>query len=305
MIVATSLVAASGQFVAQNAIDAIAYGALYALFALGIALIFGVMQLVNFAHGELIMAAGFTLFLLQRLPWPAQAGIAVLTAIAAALAMDRIGFRPVRGKNPATLLVTSFAISYFLQNLAYMIFGAVPKAINFLPGLSSAWFVGSITIPKLSVVIVAVTVGLLVVLAGFLSRTKLGLQMRASAENFDMARLCGVRANTVIAAAFAISGLLAGVASLLLVAQTGQVTTTMGVNVILFAFVATILGGMGSLAGAVLGGFLVGALTIVLQAFLPLELRPYRDAFVFAAVFVTLVVRPGGLILAPSTQGRV
>lgn len=299
------VLAVTSQFIVQNVIDAISFGALYALFALGIALIFGIMQLVNFAHGELIMVGGFSLVTLGGLPWPAQTLSTVAIVVVFALAMDRVGFRPVRGRNPATLLVTSFAISFLLQNLAYMIYGAVPKSINFWPSLSEAWSIGSVTIPKLNVVIVSTTVVLLIGLGLFLVRTRIGLQMRASAEDFRMARLLGVRANTVIATAFAISGFLAGVASLLLVAQTGGVTTTMGVNVVLFAFVATIVGGLGSLSGAVLGGFLVGALTIVLEATLPPELRPYRDAFVFGAVFVMLVFRPRGLILPASTRTRV
>ena len=129
--------------------------------------------------------------------------------------------------------------------------------------------------------------------------------MRAAAENFPMARLMGVRANRVIAAAFAISGVLAAAAAIILVSQTGSVTTTMGVNVVVVAFVATILGGAGSLPGAVLGGRLVGTLTVVLQDTLPLELRPFRDAFVYGLVLAVLVVRPQGLIVSGSRQLRV
>ena len=150
-----------------------------------------------------------------------------------------------------------------------------------------------------------ITVVLVAALVAFLRFTDLGIQMRAAAENFPMARLMGVRANRVIAAAFAISGVLAAAAAVSSVSQTGSVTTTMGVNVVVVAFVATILGGAGSLPGAVLGGLLVGTLTVVLQDTLPLELRPFRDAFVYGLVLAVLVVRPQGLIVSGSRQLRV
>jgi branched-chain amino acid transport system permease protein len=129
--------------------------------------------------------------------------------------------------------------------------------------------------------------------------------MRAAAEDFRMARALGVRANTVIATAFALSGLLAAVAALILVAQTGLVSPSMGLAPVLAAFIATIIGGLGSLSGAVLGGYVVGGLTVALQALLPLSLRPYRDAFVFGAVVLVLILRPQGLISSKSGTERV
>jgi branched-subunit amino acid ABC-type transport system permease component len=283
------------ELVTQNVIDAISFGSLYALFALGIALIFGVMRLVNFAHGELIMAGAFALVVIG-LPTPALIPISVLIVIGLALAMDRFAFRYVRGASPATLLVTSYALSYLLQNIAALTWGSLPRTTDLGAELSASFTVGWVVIQKLDVVIVVVTFLLLVALTLFLGRTAIGKQMRAAAEDFTMARALGIRANTVIATAFALSGLLAAAASILLVIQTGTVTPTVGVNPVLIAFIATIVGGMGSLSGAVLGGFAIGGLTVALQASLPLELRPYRDAFVFAVVLGVLVVRPQGLL---------
>ena len=159
--------------------------------------------------------------------------------------------------------------------------------------------IGSVSIPKLDLVTLGVTVFLLTALGIFLQRTRMGVQMRAAAEDFRMARILGVKANTVIATAFGISGLLAGVGSYLLIAQTGEVAPDLGSNPILYAFVATVLGGMGSLRGAVVGGYVFGAI------FVALELRSYRDAFAFAAVIVMLLIRPQGLIVARSTATRV
>jgi branched-subunit amino acid ABC-type transport system permease component len=290
--------------VIQNAINALSLGSLYALFALGVALIFGIMRLVNFAHGELIMVGGFAIVLAAGLPWPVLVLLVVLVVAAFALGMERVAFRPVRGASPATLLVTSFAVSFLLQNLAILIFGSLPRTTSLSTSLLESFTVGDVSIPKLDILTVCVTAALVVALALFLGRSRVGVQMRAAAEDFGMSRLLGVRANTVIAVAFAISGILAAAAALLLVAQTGTVTPTMGLNAVVIAFIAAVVGGMGSLPGAVLGGFVLGGLTVALQASLPLDLRAYRDAFVYLAVFVFLVLRPQGILVPRSAALR-
>jgi branched-chain amino acid transport system permease protein len=289
----------------QHVIDAITLGSQYALYALGIALIFGIMGLINFAHGELIMVGAYTIALISHPTWPVLIVTTIGIAIAFALAMERVAFRPLRGANPATLLIASFAVSYLLQNLAILIEGSAPKGTSPSQWLSESFTIGSVSIPKLDPVTVGVTLLLLVALGLFLARTRMGVQMRAAAEDFRMARILGVKANTVIATAFAISGLLAGVGAYLLVVQTGEVSPGMGSNPVLYAFVATVLGGMGSLRGAVLGGYVLGAIFEILQAKLPGSLASYRDAFAFAAVIVILLFRPQGLIVARSTVSRV
>jgi branched-chain amino acid transport system permease protein len=293
------------QLFAQHVIDALTLGSLYALYALGIGLIFGIMGLINFAHGELIMVGAYALVLLGHPAWPLLILATIAVSIVFALAMERTAFRPVRGANPATLLITSFAVSYLLQNLAILIEGSQPKGTNVSTWLSQAWTVGSLYVPRLNVVTIVVTVVLLVSLGLFLARTRIGVQMRAAAEDFRMARILGVNANKVIAVSFAISGLLAGIAAYLLVAQTGTVTVDMGSSPVLYAFVATVLGGLGSLRGAVLGGYIFGAITVALQVYLPQSMISYRDAFAFAFVIAMLLVRPQGLIVARSTVTRV
>jgi branched-chain amino acid transport system permease protein len=289
----------------QHVIDGLSFGSLYALFALGIALIFGIMGLLNFAHGELIMAGGFAMYLLAGAGWIAMIVVTLVVVVVTALVIERVAFRPVRGSDPITLLVTSFALSYLLQNLAQLIFGTVSKTVSISDSLSSSIHIGSLNVPKLDLITIAATLALLAGLTVFLGRTRIGVQMRASAESFSMARLLGVRANAVIAVAFMLSGVLAGVASLLLVARTGAVTSTMGASPVLVAFIATVLGGIGSLRGAVLGGFLLGFLTVALASYLPLDLRYYRDAFVYTAVIAMLLLRPQGLIVAKNTVTRI
>lgn len=289
----------------QFVVDALTSGSFYALFALGIALIFGIMQLVNFAHGELIMAGAYVVLLTYRWPWPAMLASCIGLVVVLALVMERVAFRPVRGANPATLLITSFALSYLLQNVAQMIFTTLPKSADALPGLNRSASIGGLTIGWLSVATVLSTGALLAALALFLRRTRLGVQMRAAAEDFQMAQLCGVRANRVVAAAFAVGGVLAAVGSVLLVAQTGTVSITMGLAPVLFGFTAAAIGGLGSLPGAVAGGYLLGAGTTLLQYVLPYQLAGYRDAFLFVGVFALMTLRPSGLFRTATSMTRV
>ena len=228
----------------QIAIDAASLGALYALLALGVALIFGIMNLINFAYGELMMIGGYTLVFFASAWAPVMIVVTLAAVVVASLLMDRVAFRPVREADPTTLLITSFALSYLLQNVALLIGGPRSKGVDVLPSLQSALAFGVVRIPKLNIAIIVATAVLVVALDVFLPRTSIGLQMRAAAENFDSARLMGVRANLVIAVAFAISGVLAGVASIFLVAQGGAVYPTIGLPPVLIAFVAVVIGGL-------------------------------------------------------------
>ena len=292
------------QLIAQNLVDALTLGSIYALLALGLAMVFSIMNLVNFAHGELVMVGGYALLFLTFLPSPLNVLGAVVGVVLAALVMERVAFRPVRGAPASTLLVTSFTLGFLLQNLAIMITGGLPHWFSLLPGLAESASVFGLRVSGLALATIATTLLSLAILSVFLSRTSIGIQMRAAAEGFRMARILGVRANLVIASAFATSGALAGLASMLLIAQMGVVNTTFGSASVLVAFVAIVVGGMGSLRGAVLGGFLIGLVTVLFQTYLPLELRYYRDAFVYAATIVVLLVRPEGLFAPPSAGSR-
>ena len=291
--------------VIQNVIDAVSLGSLYALLALGIALIFGIMRLLNFAHGQLIVIGAYSLWLLDPLPAVPQALGAIAIVVVAALILELVAFRPLRRAQPAVLLVSSFAIAFLLQSLAIVVFGGRPKGVQLPAWLSDNLTLGDVRIPVLSLVTVVSAAALLAATHLFLTRTPVGIQMRASAENFDAARLVGVRANTVISVAFAISGMLAGVAALLIVAKGGTVTAEMGTAPVLIAFIAVIIGGLGSLSGAVYGGYLLGALTVLLQVVLPVSALPYRDALLYFVVLLVLTVRPQGLVVLRSTIQRV
>lgn len=291
--------------IVQTLVDSISVGGLYALTALGIGLIFGVMRLINFAHGELIMVAGYALLLFLGQPvWTAILA-AIVAALVLALIIEFAAFRPLRDADPATLLISSFAVSFFVQKTMILFVGSRPKGVDFLPVLGRQIMIAGVRLQLLQLATIAVSAILLAGLTWFLRATRLGLQMRASAENFRMAQVLGVRADRVIATAFAISALLAAVVGCLVVAQTGLVQPRMGSQLVIIAFVGTVIGGLGNLGGAALGGFLVGAATILLQALLPPDLRVFREAFVFVAVTLVLLFRPQGLLPARGLKERI
>ena len=289
----------------QTVIDAASVGGLFSMMALGIGLIFGIMRLINFAHGELVMIGAYAMWLLVELPATVVVVVSAGIVVLLALAMERSAFRPLREANASTMLVASFALSYLLQNLVRMTIGSRPKPFVFAEGLTGVATLGGLRIPLLQIVSMILTLVVLAAIVWFLKRTPLGVQMRAASQDFRMARLCGVRADRVIAVAFAMSGLLAWVVALVYAAQTGQISPSMGLRPALIGFVATVIGGLGSLPGAALGGFVVGVMTVVLQVLLPPELRDFRDAFLFAVVLVVLLVRPGGLLAQRAETERV
>lgn len=289
----------------QTLIDGLSLGSLYALLALGVALVFGVMGLVNFAYGVLLMIGGYVFFVLDPGSWLVGAVVIIAIVVLASVGMERVVFRPLRDADPATLLVASFALAYFLQSVAQLIFGARAKPISITPLFDDSVELLGLRIGNLDLITIGATAGMLVGLVVFLRRSPYGVQMRAAAEDFRMARLMGVPGNRVIASAFAISGLFAGVASLLYVGQTGTLTPQLGLAPVLVAFVATVVGGMGTLVGSAVGGLGLGMLSVLLQAYLPEELRPFRDAFVFAAVIAILLARPDGLLAPRSVKARV
>ena len=204
------------------------------------------------------------------------------------------------------MMIASFALGYVLQNLIIMIYGGRPKSAGIFPELlQSIDLAEGVSVPLLKIVTIGVTAILLILLTLFLHRTSVGVQMRAAAEDFRMARMLGVRANLVIAMAFVISGSLASFVSLLYVSQLGIMTFRMGTPIIVFVFIATVIGGMGSLVGSVVGGMVVGVSSVVLKNILPDSIRGFSDAFVFAIVIAILLARPQGLVPAKSASERV
>jgi branched-chain amino acid transport system permease protein len=290
---------------AQNLIDALALGSLYALIALGVTLVYTVMDMMNFAHGEFIMLSAYALYALAGVPFAAAVGGAVLTGVLIALIAEWVAFRPVRKADLSAQLVTSLAVATVLQNIVMATVNARPKSVATPPFISESTQVAGLSVPNLEFLTLGLTAVVLAGLGWLLYRTRAGLAMRAAAENFEMARLLGVRADRVIALAFAISGALAAAVGVLLVMQTGQVSPTMGLTPVLVGFVAVTIGGFGRMSGAVLGGLLLGIVSSLLGAYLPHNLVPFRDAIVFSLPVVILIFRPQGLLGGPIGEARV
>lgn len=303
------------QEILQFLIDALSLGSLYALAALGIALIFGVMRLVNFAWGDVISFCAFSLIVptteavtrmaVGALPAPMLITTVLVIGAALSIGLELMVFRRLRHASAATTMVAAFAVGTVVLNVLLAMHGSRPKAVDLWSDLNAPLnFLGA-RIPALQIVTIAVAALLLAGLVWMLRHTRVGLEMRAAAEDFDMARMLGVRANRVILVAFGMSGGLAAIVGLLMLTKTGVADIRMGGSMMLVAFVATVIGGLGSLGGAVLAGFLMGLVSTALQAWLPMDLRPFRDAFLYLAVIVLLVVRPSGLFVTSAVTQRV
>ncbi len=282
---------------AQQLLNAVSLGGIYALLALGLAIVFSILHLINFAHGELITLPGYAMYgmYLLGVPWAAFAAVSILVGVVAALAMERVAFRPVRQASPATLLLTSLGLSIIIQGLLQMLISPREKAVPQPGWLLSSYEIGGLRVQTQQIAAVIVTFVALAALTLLLRRTRTGIAMRAAAEDIDATRLMGIRANRVIATAFALSGALAALAGLLVLARRGTVHPSMGLLPVLKAFVATVLGGFGSLGGAVVGGFLLGFLEVALRAWLPDEMTGFTDGLLFAIVGLVLFFRPNGL----------
>jgi branched-chain amino acid transport system permease protein len=289
----------------QYLIDAVANGCLFALAAIGVGIVFGVMRLANFAHGELIMLGAYGLLVVGGLPWWLAWIVALALVGGVAIVTERVAFRSLRGREMSTLLIASFAVSITLQNVTVIIFGVRPRAVPMPTFVDKSLTMAGLRVPVVSVLTVVLSVAALLALVTFFKRTSLGLQMRAAAEDFRMAQLLGTRANRIVASSFAISGALAAIVGIMLVSRSGTVVSSMGLTPVLFAFVAVTIGGLGNLVGSAVGGFLLGAVTIAMQAILPASVASYRDAFIFLACIALLVFRPEGILPSIAIEERV
>lgn len=299
----------------QVLIDALSLGSLYALIALGLGLLINILRLINFAHGDFITVAGFSLIVpsssaaatlfVGQLHWLPLVVLVCTVVVVVALCCDALVFRHLRKADAATLMAASFGVSYFIQNSLMMIYGSRPKGVNLWPALSGSIDLYGLRVPLLQLAVIVITGALMVTLSLFLKYTRWGVQTRAAAADFAMARHMGVNGNFVIGLALAISAVLAAIAGLLFVSQTGALTYNLGVPLALFAFVAAVLGGLGSLVGSVVGGYLIGCTMVLLQVYLPESLRDFRETFTFGLVLLLLMARPNGLFPSKTMTERV
>jgi branched-chain amino acid transport system permease protein len=282
----------------QNLIDGLGRGSIYALLALGVAVIFGVMHLLNFAHGELITVSGYAAF------WAINAGwswyltvpLIVVVSVATSLVIERIAFSRVRGADDFTLLLTSFGV-HFVVSAVFLLYVSASFKTFARPGwVTDTYSVGSLRVEVFDTVVIAVTVVALTATTLLLQRTMFGLALRAAAADFDTARLMGVRSDSVIRGAFALSGVLAGIAGVFWLMRAGSTFPTAGINPMLKGVLAALIGGLGSLRGAVLGGFALGLAEVLLRSRLPDSVASLTEGVVFLLIALLFIFRPQGLV---------
>jgi branched-chain amino acid transport system permease protein len=283
---------------AQTLVDAVGLGAVYALMAVGIGLVFGVLRLVNFAYGQLVMAGAYTLAFTAS--WPVVGSISACFAVVIALSllMERAVFRPLRTHSPAVMLVTTFAIAFLLQSIALIVDvrdGTIGEPASSVAPLNQAVSVGGVDVRKVTFVAVGVAIVGLGLLALLLGRTTIGLQMRAAAADFRTARLLGVRADRVIGFAVLLSGVLAATVAVILTVQNPLVAPDFALKDTIVVLVGVVVGGIDRLWTATLGGFAIGFATGVINGALPTDKTVFLPSAVFALVIVFLLLRPGGL----------
>jgi branched-chain amino acid transport system permease protein len=292
-------------YVTELIINGLIQGSLYALIAIGFTMVYGILRLINFAHGDVVMIGAFmTMGLLQlNLHWFVLVVLVLLLGGFVGFVIDKVAFYPMRGAPQVTGFIASLALSLLLQNLGILIFTAQPRNF-FLPEFFQQTIkVLGLEVRYLSFVIIFSTIILLIILLLFVKKTRIGIAMRATAENLHVARLMGIKVNFIIMIAFAIGSALAAFAGLLWGGRFGQVDPLIGFLPGLKAFVAAVIGGVGSIAGAAIGGYLLGFSEVLFVGLLPSGMSGFRDAFVFGLLIIILLVMPNG-ILGTSEEER-
>ncbi len=286
-------------YVLIQLVNGLKLGSIYALVAAGYSIVYSILRLINFAHGDILCAGVYAAYMVLSVlaaPLPVAILFAVLTSLALGLAIERVAYRPLRWAGEEAVMMSSIAVSMFLQNLMTMLFSAQSRAFRLPDALTELHRVGSLTLSTMNLLTFALTAALLVSLNLFLRRTRMGMAMRACADNGQAARLMGIRVNRVVAFSFAAGSALAAVAGIMLAGEYKTINPLMGFVPGIKSFVAAVLGGIGSLSGAVLGGLILGVAEMLFAGLLKPELAVYRDALVFVILILTLLVRPAGLL---------
>lgn len=290
--------------VAQQLVDGLGRGGEYALIALGIGLIFGVMRMVNFAHGELITISAYVSYglALSGANWWILAPAIVLTAVATSVLIEFVAFRWVRSSTDFAMLLTSFGVHFVVQAAFVMYISASSRHFARPGWVNSTVSLAGIRFEVIDLAIIAATAVSLAFTVWVLQRTVYGMAIRAAAEDFDTARLLGIRPNQVIRVAFALAGLLAGIAAVIFLMRTGRAAPSAGLIPMLKGVLAALIGGLGRLQGAVIGGLLLGLVEIMLVSYLPDDIDGMVNGITFVLVAVLFIFRPSGIFKVRSSH---
>lgn len=288
----------------QHLANGVSLGSLYALIAIGYTMVYGILRLINFAHGDIFMLGAYLTYyaiVFTSMPWyVAFIMAAVITGLIGFL-LEKIAYKPLRDAQRITVLISAIGASFFLQNFATVVFGGRPKAFPIPSILNKIINIGGVSINLVTFIIPVITIGLLIGLTYIINKTKTGMAMRALSKDYDTARLMGIDVNKIISITFFIGSFLAAVGGIMWGTKYPQLMPLMGSMPGIKCFIAAVIGGIGNIAGAVLGGFILGLGEIMLVAFLP-GLTGYRDAFAFVLLIIILLAKPTGLLGEKTTE---
>jgi len=288
----------------QHLANALALGSLYALIAIGYTMVYGILRLINFAHGDVFMLGAYVAFYgaaMFLLPWWGTFLIAIVFTAALGVGLERVAYRPLRDSPRISVMISAIGASFLVENVAVVLFGGRPKGVTVPDVMNVKLQLGQVSLMSVSVVIPVFTFIILAALLWIVGKTKTGMAMRAVATDLDAARLQAIDVNRIISFTFGSGSLLAAFGGILWSYKYPQLNPLMGVMPGLKCFIAAVVGGIGNIQGAVLGGFLLGFVELMVIAFLP-TLTGYRDAFAFVLLIVVLLVKPSGLL--GSRQGE-
>ncbi|MEA4960648.1 branched-chain amino acid ABC transporter permease [Lutispora sp.] len=281
----------------QHLANGISLGSLYALIAIGYTMVYGILRLINFAHGDIFMMATYFAFfgVLFGMKWYFAFPVTIILTALLGMLVEVLAYRSLRDAPKISILISAIGASFLIENLAIVIFGGRPKAFPTPPILTSVVQMGNISVQRLTFMIPIVTVVLLLALSYLINKTKTGMAMRAVSKDHETARLMGVNVDRTISVTFGIGSALAAIGGIMWGLKFPQIQPLMGVMPGLKCFIAAVIGGIGSISGAVAGGFILGIGEIMLVAFFQ-SLTGYRDAFAFILLIVILLFKPTGIM---------
>ena len=282
----------------QHLTNALSLGSLYALIAIGYTMVYGILRLINFAHGEIFMLGGYIAFYavsLLFMPWWVAFIVAFgLTGIFG-IGVERVAYHPLRNSPRISIMISAIGVSFLMQNLAIVIFGGRPKAFPVPQIFNNVVMLGSVSVMSVSLIIPVLTAILLTILLIIIHKTKTGMAMRAVSTDFSAARLMGIDVNKIVSFTFGAGSVLAAIGGVMWALKYPQLNPSMGMIPGLKCFIAAVIGGIGNITGAMLGGLVLGFIEIMLIAALP-ALTGYRDALAFVLLIIVLLVKPSGLL---------
>ncbi|MBQ8619955.1 MAG: branched-chain amino acid ABC transporter permease [Clostridia bacterium] len=274
-------------------LSGISVGGQYALIAVGYTMVYGILRLINFAHGDIFTAAGFFMvYIVTALPVSVAIPLVVVLTILLGVTVERVAYKPLRSAPRMSVMISAIGVSYLLQNLMWYVTGGLAKQYPTIPWISNSITIGNATTKVVTLITPVLTILLVIALVTIIQKTKIGMAMRAVSKDFETAQLMGIKINSVISTTFVIGSLLAAVGSVLYFSNYTSVTPTVGAMPGLKAFVAAVFGGIGSIPGAVIGAFIIGICENIIKA---LGYTTFSDAFTFALLIVILLFKPTGL----------